>query len=422
MSDLASVFLVVNAVLLLVLPRRWAPLPLLIGACYMTLGQGIEVGQFTFTVIRMLVAIGVVRVIIRGERFAGKLNAMDHLMVIWAIYAVFNSAFHNDPSDTLVTRLGLVYNACGIYFLLRIFCRSLDDVVGLCRVTAILLAPVAVEMLYEKLTGHNLFSVLGGVSENPVIREGRIRAQGPFSHAILAGSIGAACIPLMIGIWHRQRKEAIIGLLACMIMIVASSSSGPILSAMAGIGALGMWHYRHMMRVVRWIAVLGYVGLDLFMKAPAYYLIARIDLTGGSTGWHRAELLKSAFQHLTEWWIAGTDYTRHWMPTGVAWSEKHTDITNHYLRMGVMGGLPLMLLFIAVLAIGFSFVGQTQRHETELAPKSRFLVWTLGASLFVHTTTFMSVSYVDQSFLFVYLTLAAISSIQLERSHKEPHC
>jgi hypothetical protein len=78
--------------------------------------------------------------------------------------------------------------------------------------------------------------------------------------------------------------------------------------------------------------------------------------------------------------------------------------------MGVVGGLPLMVLFIAVLVSGLFFVGQTLRHAVDLPSKSRFMIWALGASLFAHVVTFISVSYYDQSFLFIYLTLALISS------------
>jgi hypothetical protein len=410
MNAFAIAFLLINTIALLLLPRRWAPLPLLIGDCYMTLSQGIQLGPFSFTVIRILVAVGLVRVIVRGERFVGRMHGLDWLVVVWAAWALISSVFHEGPSAAFIYRLGLIYNACGIYFLLRIFCQSLDDVVWLCRITTILLIPVAVEMLYEKLTVHNLFSALGGVAESPAIREGKIRAQGPFGHSILAGTIGAVSLPLMILLWHRHRKTAIAGILACLAMVVASASSGPIMSALAGIGALFMWRFRQNMRLIRWFAVFGYIGLDLVMKAPVYFLIARIDITGGSTGWHRARLIESAFQHLHEWWLVGTDYTRHWMPTGVSWSMNHTDITNQYLQMGVIGGLPLMLLFIAILVKGFSFVGQMLRNTIDLLPQSRFMVWALGSSLFAHASTFISVSYFDQSFLFIYLTLAAIGS------------
>ena len=148
------------------------------------------------------------------------------------------------------------------------------------------------------------------------------------------------------------------------------------------------------------------------MKAPVYYIIARINLVGGSTGWHRSALIESAFNHLQEWWFAGTDYTRHWMPTGVSWSPDHTDITNHYIQMGVIGGLPLMFLFIAILVKGFSFVGQTVGQSSDLPSETRFMVWALGSALFTHAATFISVSYFDQSYLFIYMTLAAIGSVR----------
>jgi hypothetical protein len=209
----------------------------------------------------------------------------------------------------------------------------------------------------------------------------------------------------MIGIWHQHRKSAAAGIMACVTMIITSASSGPILSSLAAMGALCMWYYRHQIRLFRWLVVIGYIGLDLVMIDPAYFVIARIDLTGSSTGWHRSRLIQSAFQHLSEWWLTGTDYTRHWMPTGVPWSENHTDITNHYLSMGVLGGLLLMVLFIAILAKGFSYVGQALRAMPESPSQSRFIIWALGASLFTHAVTFISVSYFDQSFVFIYLII-----------------
>lgn len=410
MNSIAVAFVLINAIALVLLPRRWAPLPLLVGACYMTLGSGVEIGPFHFQVIRILVAVGVVRVIMRGERLADKMNSLDWLMVAWAAWALMSSLFHKDVFEVFVNRLGLIYNGCGIYFLLRVFCRSLNDVVSLCWITAILLVPLSIVMLSEQATGRNIFSALGGVAELSEVRNGKIRAQGPFAHSILAGTVGAVCLPLMIGLWRQHRNAAIVGTAACLSMIFASASSGPILSALFGIGALFMWHWRHRMRLLRWFALLGYLGLDLIMNAPAYYLLARIDLTGSSTGWHRAFLIEAALAHLSEWWLAGTDFTRHWMPYGVNWSGDQSDITNHYLMMGVAGGLPLMLLFIAVLATGFSFVGRMLRQMPELSPQSQFMIWALGVSLFAHSVTFISVSYFDQSFVFIYLSLAVIGS------------
>ncbi|HUL01043.1 MAG TPA: O-antigen ligase family protein, partial [Nitrospirota bacterium] len=380
------------------------------GACYVPASLVIELGSFHFTAVRILIGVGLMRIVIRGEKLKNGINGLDKLMLVWAAWAVISCLFHQEPSADLVYKLGLVYDACGIYFLLRIFCQSIDDVVDLCSVTAIMLLPLAVEMLCEKLAFYNAFSLLGGVNSIPYIRDGKARANGPFAHAILAGTIGAVCLPLMVGLWREHRKKAALGIVACLAIIYASTSSGPILSALFAISALWMWKYRSRMRFVRWLAVFAYIGLDLIMKDPAYFLIERMDMTGSSTGWYRARLIQSAIEHLSEWWFAGTDVTIHWMLQTVPGSANNTDITNHYLQMGVWGGLPLMLLFIAIVAKGFSLVGKTLQKMPEKSTHSRFVVWSLGASLFAHATTFISVSYFDQSIVFLYLTLAAIGS------------
>ncbi len=375
----------------------------------MPLSQGIEIGTFHFPIIRLIVLAGVIRAILRTERIANGLNSMDCLMLAWSFWLIVSSVFHEDPSSTLKFNLGLVFNACGIYFLIRVYCQSLEDAMNLSRITVFILIPLAVEMIQEKMAAHNIFSLLGGVPDIPNIREGKLRAQGPFAHAILAGTVGAVVLPLAVGLWSRDRKTAIAGTITCLTIIVTSASSGPFMSGLFALGSLLVWPYRNHMRLFRWAALLIYIALDVIMKPPAYYLLARIDISGGSTGWHRARLIESTIEHMDEWWFSGTDYTRHWMPSGVSWSPNHTDITNHYIQMGIFGGMALMLMFIATIVIGFSYVGQILRASTSISTEKQFFVWSLGASLFAHAATSISVSYFDQSFVFLYLTLAAIS-------------
>ena len=74
-----------------------------------------------------------------------------------------------------------------------------------------------------------------------------------------------------------------------------------------------------------------------------------------------------------------------------------------------------MMLFIATLYKGFSIVGQRIQRVDDFNPKSQFMVWALGCSLFTHALTFISVSYYDQSFVFIYVTLAAIGSVWSEK-------
>jgi len=417
-----------NALALVLLPRRWAPMPLIVGAIYITRAHGIDVGAATFTVMELLILVGFGRVLVMREYRIGALNASDHLMIAWGTWMVISALFHRDPSMEVVTRLGYAFDGWGLYFLFRAFCRSRDDMVTLCGIVGILLAPIAAAMVVEKATATNLFALFfDGVPLTPAFRGDAVRAQGPFAHSILAGSIGAVSLPLMVGLWQLRRRIALLGIVASLAMVFTSTSSGPIVSAAAGVVALLMWRYRERMRLVRWSALGAYLALEVVMTAPAYYLMARVDLTGGSTGWHRARLIEKAFTHLSEWWLVGTDYTRHWMPTQVGWSADHADITNHYLRMGVQGGLPLMLLLIAIFVMGFSFFGHGLRRESEV--KFHFPIWACGASLFAHAVTCIGVSYFDQSIVFLYLTLAASGAVgspvvaahqRVSREHESP--
>jgi hypothetical protein len=416
MNGLGIIFLIVTVGVLFALPRRWVTLPLLLGTTYMTTGQVVEIGPFHFTVIRFLVAAGILRVIINRERIVGGLHRLDWMMILWGIWAICSSMFHKDPASMFVSMLGMTYTNLGLYFLMRIFIQDSKDFLVTAKIILLLLLPVAVEMVMEKLTDRNAFAVFGYVTEMATIRHGKIRAQGPFGHSILAGTVGAVCMPLIVLFYRHERKLAVLGLVVTGTMVLASTSSGPILTAFSAFMALALWRFRAQLRLIRWAIILAIVALDLVMNDPVYYLLARVDLTGSSTGWYRAQLIRSAIEHFNEWWLAGTDYTRNWLPTGVPWNQNQTDITNHYIAMGVWGGLPLMLLFMGVLWAAFAAIGKSLRLSANEPFEQQFLFWTLGSILFAHALTFLSVSYFDQSIVFLYLLLASIGSLSSSAS------
>ncbi len=129
----------------------------------MTAAQRIEVGPFNFTVLRLLLLVGAVRALARGERLPGGLKGLDWVLLTWGGWLLCSSVFHKPFSEALVFRLGAVYNVMGFYFLIRLFCQSTEDMVQLIKITAFILVPVAVEMINERATGHNLFAAFGGV-------------------------------------------------------------------------------------------------------------------------------------------------------------------------------------------------------------------------------------------------------------------
>jgi hypothetical protein len=274
--------------------------------------------------------------------------------------------------------------------------------------------PLGALMFIEKMTGHNPFGFLGGVNEYSLVREGRIRAAGPFAHPLLAGTAGGTGVGMALYIYKHHKAAGLAGILGSLAVVFAVTSSGPVLMVLAIIFALLLWPLREYMSAIR----LSFVGLILLLSAvmhdPVYFLVARIDISGGSQGYYRAQLIRSTIEHFDEWWSIGTDYTRHWMSSGIYANSKHTDITNHFIAMGVMGGLLLQILWVMVLAAGFRMVGRTMRHSAVQAQKPLVLAWLLGSILFGHVVNSLSVSLFDQSIVFLYMTLAAICALPTE--------
>ena len=413
MSPITICFSFFLGIMILVLPRAYAIIPLLLGSCYVTLGPTLMVGPLDFTVFRIVVSFGWMRAFIRSEYSLGGFNALDKLTIGWAVVLIITGTILNKNMEGFINRLGIAYDAVGLYFLFRFLIRDMDDVERVFRFIAVIFIPLALAMTIEKFTHRNLFAVLGGVPEFSQIRQGKIRAQGPFLHPILAGTAGATTLPLLISLWWSPKQYskyfAVIGVAGCCIMTVMCASSGPIMSLVLGVGALFFWKYRVHMKRIRNSIFLSLLGLHIVMKDPVWYLLARIDITGGSTGRFRARLISSAFEHLNEWWFCGTNYTRHWMATGVQWSQQHTDITNHYLKMGVIGGLPLMIVFIVLIVVAFQGIGKALRGGVEEPFYVQFIFWSIGTTLFSHTVTFISVSYFDQTIVLLYLNFALAS-------------
>jgi hypothetical protein len=396
------------AAILLVVPRRYAPIAFLAGAIFVPMGANFELGTINIFPLRVLILVGAARALIRSEFREFRFTRADQILVVFGIVCLASSVFHDEVSAAFVFRAGLSVDTLGVYFLFRGWVRSPEEFPFFARTLLFVLIPLACFMSIEKLTGKNLFHFVSGLALEPGIREGRLRARGPFRHPIVAGTVAAAWLPLVITLWGTHRKFVLIGSAAGFLAVVASASSGPLMTFAAAVGALYAWRFRSHLRKLLWAAVIGVLLLQLVMQSPIWHIMTRIDLVGGSTGWHRARLIDNAIRHWKEWVIGGTDRTRHWMPSGVTWSAEHTDITNNYLKMGVIGGLPLMLAFVALLVRCFRDLVSAMRVAPESPLDQRFLLWGLGASLFAHSVSMVGVSYFDQGVLAVFYSLLAM--------------
>jgi len=398
-------------ILLLALPRRYAIIPILALVSYMTMGTNLVVGGLNFTMLRLLLVFGWTRLIIRREFHGVKLNRIDKAVIAFVISSLVTYTLLWGTYDAFKNKLGLAYNVIGFFFLFRFLIRDLQDARRVVRIAAVMIIPLAGLMTFEKRTGHDLFAYFGGVPEMSPVRDGVIRCQGPFSHPILAGSFGATLLPLFLGLGAQKIKlaklTAAIGIMAAGVVIFCSGSSGPVLAGLAGVCGFLFWPLRGKMRLIRWGIVAAIVVLQLAMKPPVWFIIAKIDIFSGNTGWHRAHLIDIAYRNFFDWWLVGTRSVDNW---DVGY-DHNIDITNQYVSYGIDGGLVTFSLFIAIIVRCFSGVGRIVRSLGSQPQASRLFVWSLGAALFAHVTNYFSISYFDQNIIAWYLLLAMIASL-----------
>lgn len=403
-TPLSVTILLVAGILILLLPRRYVVPVMLWPTFFISEFQRIVIADMDFNVMKILVIVGWLRLIIRGELQRLKLNAIDITFIGWALSGLFIYTLLWKTSSAFVFRAGGVFTFFGLYFLFGYLIKDLEDLRCILKWLVVVCIVMAVTMTVEKITMRNPLAMMGA-QEIPAIRDERVRCQAAFAHPILAGTFGASLIPLFVSLWwqkERMQFVAIVGVVAAIIITIDSASSGPAMTVVAAIIGLCMWPWRRQMQIIRWGIFLGLMALHIFMKASVWFLIARIDVAGGSTAYYRALLIDRAIAHINEWWLLGTKFTWHW-------GRGLEDITNQYIRIGIDGGITTLILFVLIIVFCFQHLGRLQPLLENHSIAANRIFWAMGASLFAHAVSFMGVSYFDQIIFWWILLLAAIS-------------
>lgn len=388
------------------LPKKHRILPLAVLACFIPAGQRIVVFSCDFTILRILVLFGWARVLTRREDQEFSWKTIDKLFIAWTCCSAAAYILLRGTSGAIIFKLGHMFDALGLYFLFRLWIQDWADLFRIIRYFMILSIPVALFFFIEQRTGRNLFSVLGGVPAITGIRDGRLRCQGAYVHPIAAGVFWASMFPLfMIFLIHRGKETilAFFGIISSLLIVVFCASSTPVASTAAAIAAICLYPFRKSMRLIRWGAVITIVGLHFSMEAPVWALIGRTDLAGGSTGYHRFQLVDQTIRRVGEWWALGTTST-------AGWGHFLFDVANQYVSEAVRGGLITLVLFLCI--IGFSFRGVSRMARlTENDPLRRLASWLVGVSLFSHCTSFVALHYSHQTSMVFYMIIAITASL-----------
>ena len=407
LHPLVLIALILALILIFVLKRKYVIIPVLTMFFLVPLGQQVVLGGLHFFTSRIIILALAIRMIVAAFSssegiLGGGTELLDKVFVLWAVFRAAAGILTFMQAGAVIYQMGFLLDAIGGYFALRYLIRDQADVFRTIRILAVIAFALAGCMLYEKVTLVNIFGYLGGVREAPEVREGLVRAVGPFQHELLAGVFGATTLPLFFLLW-KTGESRILGILGCIGstgMTVASGSSTPLLAYVGAVIAICAFPLRRRMRLIRWGMVVVIIGLELAMKAHVWFLIQRMNLLGGSSGYHRAKLIDDFITHFSDWWLIGTKENH-------TWGYSTWDLLNQFVAEGEVGGLATFICFVALIVFCFSKVGKA-RKAVEGDRTREWFFWLLGATLFSHVVAYWGVSYFDQTRFLWYALLGMI--------------
>lgn len=397
-----TIVVIFLAVLTLFLPLRYFLFPYIVAACFVPADQRIIIADLDFTVLRILIVSGVIRLCIGGNANNVKWNRFDKLVLIWAIVGAIIYVMQWKNMGGVIYKCGVLFDVLGLYWLFRQTLRSWENVYFSIKVLAFCALIMVPFVVYEWKTGFNPFAILGRVGT--VVREDRIRCQASFPHSIMLGLFWATLTPLFIGLIRVKKHNLLYwaATVASIFIVCVTASSTPLGTLATILVFLALFRFRRYGKQMAY----GFFGLLVIlhfsMEAPVWHLLARVNIVGGSTGWHRYNLIDKAVSHFGEWALLGTRSTRHW-----AWGLQ--DITNHYILEGVRGGFITLILFVCLLVLAISVTGKYSLRS--VSSGRQWFSWCLCVSVLGHCVSFIGVSYFGQIMMLLYLTFAIIGMI-----------
>lgn len=377
--------------------------PLILTVCFVPSDQRVIIFNLDFTPLRILVVAGALRLWLRGEIRNIKLNRFDQIILLWASVGTVIYIMQWQDMRSLIFKCGILFDILGSYWLFRQNLQSLANVHFIVAVFALCALVMLPFVALEYFTGSNPFSVLGGVV-TAVRQSGRYRCQASFPHSIVLGLFWANLVPIFFarGIKKQSRFFYWLACLASILMIIASNSSTTIITLMVVLSLLCLYRYRFYGRQIAYSLCVIIVLLHFAMKAPVWHLASRLNVIGGSTGYHRYKLIDKAVENFNEWALFGTRSTAHW-----GWSQQ--DITNQYILEGIQGGFITFILFISVLFFAIKIVGSDSMCNA--SANQQWLSWGICVSILGHCISFLGVSYFGQIRMLLFLTFALVGFV-----------
>src|ERR1700674_3359787 len=147
--------MLIAAVLILLLPTKYAIVPLLLISFLVPLGQHFNVGGLHVHVIRIVILVALIRALFsmlfsHARAFSGGFSSVDKVFMLWVFFHVvtFLVLFSFLPA-AVVNQFGFVWDILGGFLAMRFLIQGEEDIYRVVRTFAFIAGVLAICMLIE---------------------------------------------------------------------------------------------------------------------------------------------------------------------------------------------------------------------------------------------------------------------------------
>lgn len=402
MNTPSIILTVALCIIQLVTKKQYLLFTVIMAACFVPMNQRIAIFGLEFTTLRFLVLTGIIGLIIKGESRIIQWNKFDRMILAWTLIGSLIYCIQQESLSSFINKCGVMFDVLGMYWLSRQVLINWSDVVRAVQIFSVFAIITAPLIALEHSGGSGVFSLFGPTAAE--FHRGRFRAAGSFPHPIVMGCFWALLLPLFYAMLKVQKGDKLlysVALFAALSNVFFSASSTPIMTIIATVFFWMLYQYRMRGQLILIGACLGLFLLHLVMKAPVWHLLARINIFGGSTGWHRFFTFDTFIKTTSDWFLLGTKSVEAWNMGG------QIDITNQFVLEGVRGGMITLLLFIVIIYHAIKIPGKLSLCNVPTDVK--WMSWGICVMASGHFATFWGVSYFGQINILLMITFALVS-------------
>lgn len=301
-------------------------------------------------------------IIMKNRGSGGVLAALDYIVIFVGFWMMLSFMMIYGIESGLVRGAGVCIDNVFAYMVARASVTTPKELRYFLLLSLPGLALAAASLAIESLSGRLLVrpffaSIFGSVQAfsggevtgslilEQEYRLGLLRAYGPFSHPILAGSIMVGFLPLMY--FSGLRSWPYYVGVAVSLAGFFSLSSAAFLSLLIGIGAIAIYHVKPYFPRISWWTVVSILGLAAWAahvstKSGIVYVLARFTLTP-ATAEYRLLIWRFGSENVAKNPLFGIGYNQWeravWMVTD--------SVDAHFLLLAMRHGLIVPVLLLA---------------------------------------------------------------------------